>query len=87
MSKNGGGDAREIQEEEVPELDWRGEETSEQIQEVAGIGNLQGRETTTWPVPKEVRLDTSHLLKEVYFQEIDAKHTTDTALLVWARQV
>lgn len=81
------GDPREIREEEVPELDWRGEETSEQIQEVSGIGNLQGRETIAWPGPKEVRLDTSHLLKEVYFQAMDAKHTTEAALLVWARQV
>lgn len=87
MPGDGGGDPREIREEEVSELDWRGEETSEQIQEVAGVGNLQGRKTTAWPGPKEVRLDTSHLLKEVCFQEIDAKHTTEAALLVQARQV
>lgn len=35
----GGGEPREVWEEEVPELDWRGEETSEQIQEGAGIEN------------------------------------------------
>lgn len=40
MPGDGGGDPREIREEEVPELDWRGEETSEQIQEGAGVGNL-----------------------------------------------